>query len=1218
MDLEASLQRFGLSDDQVRDFKGFFSLRHYQPGDTVFAEGDAAETFCVIHSGELLVTQRTTYGGERTLSVRRPGEVFGEIGLLKDVPRTASVTALTHVQLFEIGKQHFCELIGANASFHQFLKRLHAHRLLSSIPLFKGLGDKALEKIQLLIEERSVEAGEVLAEEGRVAERLFVIIEGGAISIRSGLDEAETQRDSLGHGDHVGAEGLLAISRHGRSVAMETDGRVAVLDKQAFVRLVRRTPSIAMNLPGLSVLKLILPFFFDKSAFFYMPSLAMNRPRLFMYITLLTTLLLLVPAILPNLLPGVFPYLSPLKVDTNPENMLAADEPVRQYHKRMRKEMDLHDMIVLGVVNETHPNGVFNPGSLQRVHALTEFAKTLQWPDEDDPGKTVGVVSVDVIAPSTVDVIGQGAPGTVDFSWLMRAPPATQEEATRVFETMQRFPMMERIMVSDDGRVLALYLPITSKETSYRIYHALRERIADMAGDESYFITGLPVAEDIFGVEMFIQMAISAPMAMIVVFALLLFFFRNLTLVWAPMIVAMVSVICTMALLVVTGNTVHIMSSMIPIFIMPIAVLDSVHILSEFFDYYPRIRDLRLTMNHAMRELFIPMFFTSITTAVGFASLALVPIPPVQVFGVFVAIGVLLAWLLSVTFIPAYIALLSDKTRSKLAAAAERAASRKSLVRDGVLERTRQLTLRYPRRILLLSFMLVAACVVGIIRIEVNDNPVRWFGPDHPIRVADRVLNEHLAGTYMAYLTLEPAVQDDAPGVAQAGVKTHLAELAAEFPTHGDLIGQLRRHAQAMSAGPDLVGELQRYAEHRMDEAPDGQYDFWDALLLRLDELAQVEQVFKDPAVLNYVAELQAALIETGIVGKAVSVADFSRTVNRELRGGAAEDYRVPDTAQGVAQTLLTYQNSHRPQDLWHSVTPDFRKGVLWLMLNSGDNRDMTAVVDAADAFMAANPPPAALTASWFGLTYINVIWQEKMVTGMLGSIAGSFLTVLLLMIILLRSTAWGLLAMIPLSATLLLIYGMLGLAGKSYDMPVAVLSSLSIGLAVDFTIHFLVRMRHFMSQTRSPLRSHDLAFGQPAVAISRNVLVVAIGFLPLLLAPLVPYQTVGTLIATILCASGVATLLIVPACLRAWEGLFFPATDSRRTTLFGTYSAVVVGLLAAVLLGVNIQPHLGGAGLVLMWILLMTGLPGAVLFATRGGDRTAGSTGRTALFRRK
>ena len=516
--------------------------------------------------------------------------------------------------------------------------------------------------------------------------------------------------------------------------------------------------------------------------------------------------------------------------------MLAASEPVRQYHKQMRKEMDLHDMMVLGVVNETHPHGVFNPDSLHNVHALTEFIKTLQWPDDDDPEQSVGVLPVDLIAPSTVDVIEQRGAGTVDFSWLMRAPPATQEEALAVFETMQRFHLMKRIMVSDDGQVLALYIPITSKEISYRIYNALHDWIDENTGDDQFFITGLPVAEDTFGVEMFIQMAISAPMAMIAVFALLLFFFRNLTLVWAPMIVAMVSVICTIALLVITGNTVHIMSSMIPIFIMPIAVLDSVHILSEFFDFYPRIRNLRLTMNHAMRELFIPMFFTSVTTAVGFASLALVPIPPVQVFGIFVAIGVLLAWLLSVTFIPAYIALLSDKTRARLAEAAERAASSKSLVREGVLERTRRLTLRYPSRILLVSSMLVGACVVGISRIEVNDNPVRWFGKEHPIRVADRLLNRKLAGTYMAYLALEPKQQDKATDMTQDIVRSHLAELAAEFPESAGLAGQVHEYMQAPVAGDDLLTALQGFAERRLDEATDAQYDFWDALLIRLDE----------------------------------------------------------------------------------------------------------------------------------------------------------------------------------------------------------------------------------------------------------------------------------------------------------------------------------------------------------------------------------------------
>jgi hypothetical protein len=142
---------------------------------------------------------------------------------------------------------------------------------------------------------------------------------------------------------------------------------------------------------------------------------------------------------------------------------------------------------------------------------------------------------------------------------------------------------------------------------------------------------------------------------MLVIFLLMLFFFRKLVLIVAPLIVAMVSVICTMGLLIGTGHTVHIMSSMIPVFIMPIAVLDSIHILSEFFDRYQNSRDCRRTVFAVMGELFMPMFYTSLTSAAGFASLALTPIPPVQVFGIFVAIGVILAWLLTITFVPAYI-----------------------------------------------------------------------------------------------------------------------------------------------------------------------------------------------------------------------------------------------------------------------------------------------------------------------------------------------------------------------------------------------------------------------------------------------------------------------------------------------------------------------------------------------------------------------------------
>ena len=91
---------------------------------------------------------------------------------------------------------------------------------------------------------------------------------------------------------------------------------------------------------------------------------------------------------------------------------------------------------------------------------------------------------------------------------------------------------------------------------------------------------------------------------------------------------------------------------MIPIFIMPIAVLDAVHILSEAFDRYQQYNDRAVTLRAVMQQLFRPMLFTTPTTSAGFASLALTPIPPVQVFGVFVAIDVLLAWLWNILFIP--------------------------------------------------------------------------------------------------------------------------------------------------------------------------------------------------------------------------------------------------------------------------------------------------------------------------------------------------------------------------------------------------------------------------------------------------------------------------------------------------------------------------------------------------------------------------------------
>jgi len=736
---------------------------------------------------------------------------------------------------------------------------------------------------------------------------------------------------------------------------------------------------------------------------------SVNRPKIIAWIMASITVVFLLVATLPSIWPNTFSLLNPLTVDTDPENMLPEDEAVRVFHHLAKQEFSLHDMVVVGIVNDVHPEGVFNPGSLSRIYELAEFSKTLTWPIKDNPGQNEGVIEIDIIAPSMVDNIEQGGLGIVKFEWLMIAPPTTDEEALSIRRKAERIPFLKGTVLSENGKAIALYLPLTSKDVSYKVSIKLNEKISGFSGEEQYFITGLPVAEDTFGVEMFKQMAISAPLAMIIIFLLMLFFFRKIALIISPLIIAIVSVILTMGLLIATGNTVHIMSSMIPIFIMPIAVLDAVHILSEFFDRYQETKDRRKTILAVMNTLSAPMLYTTLTTTVGFGSLALTPIPPVQIFGLFVAFGVLMAWFWTVTFIPAYIMLMGQKSFENFGMKEFDGGLKTKTSLSSILSGMGRLTFNHPKPIMAVTVLLSLIAMVGIYRININDNPIKWFKPSHPIRVADRVLNKHFGGSYMAYLALEADESKREPDQYAQTVSNQIAiranaledTIPAVKKVFRELQSALSKFSKKATSNQDLLDKLEKFANFRADVGAENEFDAWDEALLTLDQVKQKNQIFKQPKVLTYISELQAHLLSTGIVGKSNSLADIVKTVHRELLLGDEKQFRIPDSANAVAQTLLTYQNSHRPHDLWHFVTPDYRKTSIWAQLKSGDNMDMAKVVNGIDQYIIKKPPPASIKLQWFGLTYINVIWQEKMVHGMLQAFVGSFLVVLLMMIFL-------------------------------------------------------------------------------------------------------------------------------------------------------------------------------------------------------------------------
>lgn len=826
-------------------------------------------------------------------------------------------------------------------------------------------------------------------------------------------------------------------------------------------------------------------------------------------------------AILLILTLGVGSQIPRITIDTDPENMLDSAHPARVFHNATKANFGMYDAIVVGVVNDQNSQGVYNQSSLTDIFDLTQSILAID-----------GVVDADLMSISTVDNIAQAGPGTIRFEWMMPNPPASDAAAAQIQANIERLPLLYDTLVSQNGKAAAIYVPILDKNESYRIAEEIRATINQFAGTEQWYITGLPVAEDQFGFEMFVQMGISAPLAGLTIFILLFIFFRNLPLIIAPMVVAMATVIVTMGALIGMGFTVHIMSSMIAIFLMPIAVVDSVHILSEFSDRYKPGEDLKAVVKEVVGHLFTPMLYTSITSSVGFFSLMLTPIPPVQIFGAFVGMGILFAFLVTIVFIPAYLSRMSDKALNNLQEALHQDESGEGSRIARVARGLGKIATGYKGALLAVFGVVFVISAWGVTQIQINDNPVRWFKSDHEIRVADRVLNENFAGTYNAYLVLtDRTEQASAESMLSTG---DMPESLAQW--REQTLATVKEGAQA-EALQNLIFAID---DKLFDDLTSAETDYLDGVMAKVEAANSQSKTFQDPAVLTYIEGLQQALQDSGLVGKSNALPDVVKVVNRELRSGDQADYQLPDSSSAVAQTLLQYQSSHRPNDLWHFVTPDYRAALVWLQLTSGDNQDMTAVVQLVDDYIKAHPLPAGIEADWAGKAYLNVVWQENMVAGMLDSLMGAFVIVFVMMIVLFRSIVYGVLAMLPLTITITFIYGLIGIVGKDYDMPIAVLSALTLGLSVDFAIHFLERARATYNQTGSVQETMAIMFEEPATAISRNALVIALGFTPLLFAPLVPYITVGVFLASIMAISALVTLLLLPAVMSLGRKIVF------------------------------------------------------------------------------
>jgi hypothetical protein len=291
-------------------------------------------------------------------------------------------------------------------------------------------------------------------------------------------------------------------------------------------------------------------------------------------------------------------------------------------------------------------------------------------------------------------------------------------------------------------------------------------------------------------------------------------------------------------------------------------------------------------------------------------------------------------------------------------------------------------------------------------------------------------------------------------------------------------------------------------------------------------------------------------------VGKTFSVADYVKRINRMLHDDNPQYENIPEDREAIGQYLFLFSMAARPSDLDNVVDYSFQQANLWVQLRTWDATAMREVLSAVQRFQASAPGGMKFTPA--GPAYFNLVWNDEVLWDMVRGFLLALVVVFVLLAVNFRSVRWAIVGYAPLLFTILLIYGVVGWTGKDFDMPIAVLSCLSLGMAVDFSIHFIGRFQQHLrgpagSATRPDAGALTEALlwtaARPGRGIFRNALLFASAFSVMLFAPLTPYVTVGAFIVAMMLLSAVFTLLLLPALIMVLRGWLLPGSNRVAPT---------------------------------------------------------------------
>jgi len=451
-----------------------------------------------------------------------------------------------------------------------------------------------------------------------------------------------------------------------------------------------------------------------------------------------------------------------LSIDTSTEGFLAEGDPVRIAYDNFRRQFGRDEILILAVEGD----GVFDFTFLERLRALHE-----------DIEAEIPMLEKVTSLLNARYTYGDGDDLVVgDFleDW-----PESEEDLATLRERALRNPLYRDQLISDDTRLTTILIetdafssigieadalggfddlstdepeadrPFLTGEENTAIVAAVRE-LVERHETEGFriYTAGNPVMIDQIMRAMLADMGLFSGLALIVIGALLMLLLRSLKAVVLSLVVSVLAVLCSLGVMSLLGMSLTSPTQIMPSFLLAVGVGNSVHVLVIYFQARNRGDDVEAGLAYALGHSGLAIVMTALTTAGGLLSFVTAEVAPVADLGVICPVGTLLALFFSLVLLPALIALVP------MDGIAASGFGNDSFLRR-IPVRLGDLGTRAPVWVALVWAGVLGVSFAGVAQVGFSHEPIKWFKPDHPLRVATERVNEAFRGSIFLEVVID-------------------------------------------------------------------------------------------------------------------------------------------------------------------------------------------------------------------------------------------------------------------------------------------------------------------------------------------------------------------------------------------------------------------------------------------------------------------------------